>query len=101
MCVHITLSGEKILLCDEVITTGESIRLAIKAVEKENAVVLPRIVALVNRSGLDEIDGRKIVALITYPMPQWHSDECPLCKVGSEAISPKVGNNWKRLNAVY
>jgi hypothetical protein len=54
----------------------------------------------VNRSGLTEVNGMKIVALIDHPMPMWAPEECPLCPQGSEAIRAK-GENWARLTAAY
>jgi orotate phosphoribosyltransferase len=93
--------GEEILLCEDVLTTGGSVGRAVKAVEEAKGIVLPYIAILVNRSGLSEVDGRKIVALIDCSMPMWAAEECPLCKQDSEAIRPKGKENWARLKAKY
>lgn len=93
------LPGQSILLCEDVLTTGGSADLAATAVIGAGGIVLPFILVLVNRSGLTEASGSKIVALIDRPMPTWTPDECPLCKDGSEAVRPK--DNWDRLNASY
>ena len=96
------LPGERILLCEDVITTGESVALTAYAVARAGGIVIPSyILVLVNRSGRTEVGGRKIIALIHHPMPIWIPDECPLCKQGSEAIRPKGAEEWKRLNATY
>ncbi len=95
------LQGKDVLLCDDVVTTSGSVRLAAAAVIAAGGKVLPYILCLVNRSGLTEVDGRKIIALIDQPMPMWTAEDCPLCKVGSEAIRPKENNNWARLTAAY
>ena len=87
-----------VLLCEDVLTTGGSVELAAQAVIDAGGVVFPYVLVLVNRSGLKEVNGRKIVALIDRSMPIWEADECPLCKGGSEALRPK--DNWVRLNAV-
>lgn len=92
---------EQILLCEDVITTGDSVGLMVMAIASSGGVVLPFIATLVNRSGLKEINGKRIVALIDYPMPMWRPEECPLCQQGSEAIWPKDVKNWARLNASY
>jgi hypothetical protein len=52
----------------------------------------------VNRSGLKEVNGLKIIALIDRHLPIWEAAECPLCKGESEAI-PAKGDNWQRLMA--
>ncbi len=96
---HSMLRGETVLLCEDVITTGESIQLTAKAVIEAGGMILPYVLALVNRSGLKEIGGRKIISLIDHHMPTWEPNECPLCKEGSEALRPK--DNWKLLNAEY
>lgn len=93
------IPGEKVLVCDNVISTGEGVRLTMKAVQEQDGVILPCVVALLNLSGVDEICGKRIIALINYPMPKWPPSECPLCKVGSEAIAP-TASNWARLNEV-
>ncbi len=93
------LSGKFILLCEDVVTTGGSTNLTETAVINAGGMVLPYVLALVNRSGLKEINGKKIIALIDHPMPMWTPDECPLCKEKSEALRPK--ENWAALNAEY
>lgn len=93
--------GEKVLLCEDVLTTGSSVDVTAQAVTAMGGIVLPYVAVLVNRSGLTEVSGKQIVALIDRPMPTWTPDECPLCKQGSEAIRPKGKENWARLNAKY
>lgn len=42
-------------------------------------------------------DGSKVIPVFHFDMTDWdvpNGEECPLCKAGSEAIKPKVGNNW-------
>lgn len=94
--------GELILPCEDVISTGGSVSLAIKPSIEAGAEILPYILVLVNRSGMEEIDGRKILALINRKMPTWPAEECPYCKLGSKAIKAKTPpENWALLNAVY
>lgn len=90
---------EETLVVEDVVTTGDTTRKTIEALEEKGARVLPVIVALVNRSGMTNLDGRKIVAFIDHPMPMWEPEECPLCKQGSEPLRPK--GNWDALNADY
>ena len=95
------LPGKSILLCEDVLTTGGSVDLTDNAVTDAGGFVLPFVLVLVNRSGLTEVNGKKIVALISHPMPTWMADDCDLCKKGSEAIRPKGPEEWARLNANY
>lgn len=91
--------GTVILVCEDVMTTGTTTRKTIASIEAAGGVVLDSILVLVNRSGMSELDGRQIVALVDRELPIWTPEECPLCKQGSEAIRPK--GNWSRLTADY
>ena len=93
------LSGHSALLCEDVLTTGGSVDLTEKAVVEAGGKVLPIVLVLVNRSGLTEIHGKTIIALINHSMPIWTPENCELCKQGSVAIRPK--DNWDKLNAEY
>ncbi|MFA5764245.1 MAG: phosphoribosyltransferase family protein [Candidatus Paceibacterota bacterium] len=89
--------GQSILLCEDVLTTGGSVGLTESAVANAGGATLPFLLVLVNRSGLKEVNGKKIIALIDREMPMWDPGKCPLCIAGSEAVRPK--ENWARLNA--
>lgn len=94
--------GEYVLQCEDVVTTGSSVELTTKAVVEAGGIVLPFVLVLVNRSGLEEVGKQKIVALIDMPMNNWAPNECPLCQAGSEVLHPaKQVENWTRLNAEY
>ncbi len=86
---------------EDVFTTGGSIGLTIDAIIRADARVYDKVLVLVNRSGQDTYQGRQIVSLIHREMKTWDSEECPLCKRGSEAIRPKALDNWQRLNETY
>lgn len=93
------LSGQSVLPWEDVLTTGSSVDLMVKAVESAEGIVLPYALVLVNRSGLQEVSGRRIIALIKRDMPIYSPEDCVLCKAGSEALRPK--DNWERFNASY
>lgn len=92
------LPSQSILLCEDVLTTGGSIDLTVDAIAAGWGETLPFVLVLVNRSGLTEIGGGKIITLIDRPMPMWATEDCPLCKQGSEAVRPE--ENWGILNAI-
>lgn len=92
------LKGQKILLVEDVLTTGGSIELTIKAIIESGGIILPYVLVLVNRSGLSQVLGKNIVSLINRSLPTWKAEDCPLCKSGSPAIeNPK--DNWHKLKA--
>jgi orotate phosphoribosyltransferase len=90
--------GERVLVVEDVISTGGSTLKTIaglKAASAEKAELLPYVVCLVNRSGQKALEGFEIRALLTLDIHTWKSEECPLCKAGSEAVRPKT--HWKEL----
>jgi orotate phosphoribosyltransferase len=93
--------NEQILITEDVLTTGSSVKKTTIAVTEAGAVPLPFVAVLVNRSGLEEINGLRIVALIKLQMDLWDPERCPLCKAGSKPIRPKGSVNWASLNAEY
>jgi orotate phosphoribosyltransferase len=93
--------GETVLACEDVLTTGGSVLLMMDAVIKAGGILLPYVMVIVNRSGLSMIGPYEIIAVIDQPMPKWAPEECPLCKLGSVAIPPKVNENWALLNKQY
>jgi len=89
---------DRVLVVEDTITTGGSTKKTIegiKAAGVDDSRILPYIVSLVNRSGKDDLDGRKIRALLTLDIHAWTPADCPLCKIGSQAIRPK--GNWQVL----
>ncbi len=90
--------GEKVLLCEDVITTGGSITLVEALVELAHATAILYFACLVNRSSKSELHRRRLVALIDRHMPMWLPADCPLCKQGSIPLRPK-GENWAKLTA--
>ncbi len=93
------IRGKKCLLGEDVLTTGGSVELAAKAITDAGGSILPFILVLVNRSGKEEVSGKKIIALIDEEMPIWEPANCPLCKDGSLEVRPK--DHWDILNAEY
>jgi orotate phosphoribosyltransferase len=94
--------GDRVLVVEDVLTTGGSVDRTIDAVVQAGGDAAPVVAVLVNRSSLDTARGdRKIVSLIDEPMPLWLPEECPLCGQGSEALRPKDTDHWARLNAAY
>lgn len=39
-------------------------------------------------------DGTRVDDIFHFDIQDWEEKDCPYCKAGSQAIKPKVGNNW-------
>jgi orotate phosphoribosyltransferase len=79
--------GDKVLMVEDVVTTGKSSREAIAAVEEAGGKVLAEA-ALVDRSGGSVDLGVPFVPLVQLNFPTYAADELPPELAGSEAVKP-------------
>ncbi len=92
--------GEKIIICEDIITTGGSALKAAKAIEALGGKVVA-FASLANRGfckrvgGLDEAKSAcalpqdiPLFALDDFTFEMYAPEECPMCKEGSTAIKP-------------
>lgn len=91
--------GDDVLLVEDVFTTGGSADLASEAIEKAGGSLLVPLLLLVNRSGLSTHCEFELMSLIARGMPTYSPEACPLCALGSKAVSPK--DNWAELTRAY
>lgn len=97
--------GERVLICEDIITTGGSALEAANAIEALGGKVVA-FAALANR-GFCKRDGstlerkencslpenKPLFALADFDFEMYAPDSCPLCKSGSEAIKPGSRGN--------
>jgi orotate phosphoribosyltransferase len=93
--------GEKIIICEDIITTGGSALKAAKAIEALGGEVVA-FASLANRGFCKRVNGNNIAkaecalpegiplfALDDFTFEMYAPEDCPLCKAGkSEAIKP-------------
>jgi orotate phosphoribosyltransferase len=80
-------AGQRVLVVEDVWTTGGSTREAIRVVEELGAHVVAAG-ALIDRSGGAVKLGVTAKALLDLAIPSYPPKECPLCADGSVAIKP-------------
>lgn len=81
-------SGQRVLVVEDVVTTGGSVREVIDIVNKSGGNVVGAAV-LVDRSGGKVDFGVKQEAVLTMDIQAWEAEDCPLCKEGKiPAIKP-------------
>ena len=97
--------GERVLICEDIITTGGSAMEAAKAIEALGGIVVG-FAALANR-GFCKREGsalerkvncalpsdKPLFALADFDFEMYAPDNCPLCADGSEAIKPGSRGN--------
>jgi orotate phosphoribosyltransferase len=79
--------GEKILVVEDVITTGGSTRECIKALEDRGAQVVAAA-SIIDRSDGQADVGVPRVSLVTLAVPTYSADLCPLCERGIAITKP-------------
>jgi orotate phosphoribosyltransferase len=79
--------GERLLVVEDVITTGKSTRETIEVVTQAGGIVVAAA-SLVDRSGGKAELGVPYKALVTLEVPSFTAAECPLCKAGSAPVKP-------------
>lgn len=98
-------AGERILLCDDTLSTGSSLDMIGKTLGDARALILPFDIVIWNRSGAQKLNGRTVLALIEQALQAWTAEECKekfLCSLGSEAIRPRINGELNpRLTATY
>ena len=80
--------GTKVVVVEDVVTTGGSVKEVVKLVQSMGADVVA-VASLVDRSNGNVDFGVKYVNLISMEVTSYEPDECPLCKEGKiELVKP-------------
>lgn len=79
--------GERVLVVEDVITTGKSTKETIDVVKQTGGVVVAAA-SLIDRSGGKAEIGVPYKSLVTLNIPTYQPDACPMCKAGSAPIKP-------------
>lgn len=79
--------NEKILVVEDVITTGGSTRECIEALESRGAKVTNAASIIDRSNGIADV-GVQRVALASLDVPSYKTEDCPMCKRGDEAVKP-------------
>jgi orotate phosphoribosyltransferase len=79
--------GERVLVVEDVVTTGGSTRETMDAVRQAGGVVVGAG-SLVDRSGGAVDLGVRRTALVTLSVPTYDPADCPQCREGAPAVKP-------------
>ncbi len=79
--------AEKILVVEDVITTGGSTRECIEALESRGARVT-NAASIIDRSNGAADVGVPRIALASLDVPSYKTEDCPMCANGEDAIKP-------------
>lgn len=79
--------GEKVLVVEDVITTGGSVQEVIEVVREAGGEVAG-VAVLVDRSNGKADFGVPLYKALTVAAVAWEPESCPLCQTGQPAIKP-------------
>ncbi|MGC2238669.1 MAG: orotate phosphoribosyltransferase [Pyrinomonadaceae bacterium] len=79
--------NERILVVEDVITTGGSTRECIEALEKLGAKVVAAA-SIIDRSNGKADVGVPRIALASLDVPSYKTEDCPMCAKGETAVKP-------------
>jgi orotate phosphoribosyltransferase len=79
--------GERVLLAEDVVTTGKSVLEVVPLVEEAGATLLG-FAAIADRSGGRFNPAHPFYSLIKLNFQTWAPDECPLCREGLPLEKP-------------
>jgi len=79
--------GERVLVVEDVITTGKSTRETIEVVKKAGGMVIAAA-SLVDRSGGKAELGVPYRSLVTLDVPSYAPESCPMCRAGGSPVKP-------------
>jgi orotate phosphoribosyltransferase len=80
-------SGEKVLVVEDVVTTGGSTQETIDVARKAGATVVGAA-SIIDRSGGNQKIDVPYFALATIALPTYEPDTCPLCAEGKPVVKP-------------
>jgi orotate phosphoribosyltransferase len=81
-------SGSKVLVVDDILTTGGSVRETLAALAQHEVEVVA-VGVLVDRSGgKTSFPGVPLFSLVQLDIETWEADACPLCAAGEPLVKP-------------
>ncbi|MEJ6950481.1 orotate phosphoribosyltransferase [Natronospora cellulosivora (SeqCode)] len=79
--------GQKVLVMEDVVTTGGSVKEVVDVIKEKGGEVVA-VASLIDRSGGEADFGVPFESLIEFNFEVYQPENCPLCKKGSEAVKP-------------
>ena len=79
--------GSKVLIVEDVITTGKSSFETVEVIKEHGGEVVG-LSSIVNRSGKEEINGVKLISAVNIDVEAWDPDDIPEELAGIPAVKP-------------
>ncbi len=79
--------GERVLVCEDVVTTGGSAK-EVADMARAMGCEVTAIACLIDRSGGKAELGYPLLSVLRMEVTSWAQEDCPLCKAGSAPYKP-------------
>jgi orotate phosphoribosyltransferase len=79
--------GERVLVCEDVVTTGGSVQEVVDLVKARGGTVVG-VASIVDRSREPVNFGAEFFSLLKMDVPVYQPDSCPLCKENMPIVKP-------------
>lgn len=83
--------GQKVLVVEDVVTTGGSVREVIDIVKQHGGIVAG-VGVVVDRTAGKVDFGVRLESVVSMEIESYEPDECPLCKAGQPIVKPGSRN---------
>lgn len=96
---HVIKPEELVMNVEELVSTSTTfmrVRAGIRRFHSHPIQFVPIVAVLVNRSGVEEIEGDRLVSPFVFSFNTHPPNDCPLCAAGSPAIDD-VKKHWAQL----
>jgi len=87
--------NDKVIVIGDDVYSGGSIKKTINIMRKMGANVKSPIFAIANFSGDKTLSGIEVLSVLSEKVTLYSEADCPMCKSGSKAVSPR--QNWNKL----
>jgi orotate phosphoribosyltransferase len=101
-----TVKGKRVLVVDDITTTGDSIKKTIDALKAAGAIVVG-VICIWNRGGVKDVGAPVLESLVQKNIPAFDEVGCPLCKELLDSggrrgtpITPTPGHGTKFLESL-
>jgi orotate phosphoribosyltransferase len=81
-------AGQRVLIVDDILTTGGSVRETLTALAAEPVEVVAVAVIADRSGGAVAFEGVPLFALTTLTVATWDPGDCPLCAAGVPLVKP-------------
>lgn len=79
--------GDRVVISEDVLTTGKSTLETRKVLEEYGAEVIA-VAAIIDRRGEDLLGDLPVISAVSYHFSTYEKEDCPFCKEGKELVKP-------------